>query len=163
MVIVVTGLPGSGKTFFASALSRHLKCIHLNTDMIRKSLSEAADYSAEGRNKIYEIMLERTGAILQNRNNVILDGTFLKQDQRDMIVRLVKQHNQEVRFIKMEASEDEIKKRVEKKRTYTDADFQVYKKLKNEHEPLQEDHLVLFSDRMNLEEMISVAEKYVKI
>src|SRR5690606_13313592 len=126
MVIVVSGLPGSGKTFFASALARHLNYLHLNTDIIRKSMSGTVDYSAEGRKKIYEVMLEETGMMLENQNNVILDGTFLKQEQRNSITRLVKQHNQEVRFILMEASGDETKKRVGKKRAYTDADFQVY-------------------------------------
>lgn len=48
MKILVMGLPGSGKTHFASRLSKHLNCAWFNADEVRKMANDWS-FSDEGR------------------------------------------------------------------------------------------------------------------
>ena len=53
MLLLVSGLPGTGKTFFAEHLSRQLNAEHLNTDKIRKQEIENRSYSEEKKQLVY--------------------------------------------------------------------------------------------------------------
>lgn len=48
MKILIMGLPGSGKTWLAERLQRHLNCAWYNADVVRK-LANDWDFSPEGR------------------------------------------------------------------------------------------------------------------
>ena len=50
MKILVMGLPGSGKTVFASKLADVLDCPRLNNDEVRKEVNDW-DFSLEGRDR----------------------------------------------------------------------------------------------------------------
>lgn len=50
MIILVMGLPGSGKTTFATELAKKLSATHLNADAIRKEYDDW-DFSVDGRNR----------------------------------------------------------------------------------------------------------------
>ena len=163
MLIIVFGLPGSGKTYFASALAEALKCDHINTDVIRKNHANNPDYSVEGRNKIYDLMLEQCGEKLKNNQNLIVDGTFLKENLRRLFTEKARGLGEKTYFIEISADEEVIRKRVSRKRKYSDADYSVYEKLKSEFEPLKEDHLIIYSDTMEKEEMVLEARKFLNI
>jgi predicted kinase len=66
-----------------------------------------------------------------------------------------------VHIIRLEASERITKERVSKKRPDSDADFTVYQLIKENYEPLVEEHLVLHSDEDWLEDMIQKAMDYM--
>jgi predicted kinase len=162
MLIIVFGLPGSGKTFFASALSQALNCKHLNTDMIRKNASSPIDYSTEGRIKIYEKILIETEKLLKNKEEVIVDGTFFKKELRSRFEKIATRLNIPVQYIEIKADENTIQKRVSHKRENSDADFEVYRKLKDEFEIMENMHLILWSDTMSLDEMIFESKKFLE-
>ena len=49
MIIQVIGLPGSGKTTFAKALSNRINAIHLNADEVRADLNKDLGFTSEDR------------------------------------------------------------------------------------------------------------------
>ena len=49
MIIQVIGLPGSGKTTFATALADRINAIHLNGDYVRATINSDLGFSPEGR------------------------------------------------------------------------------------------------------------------
>lgn len=161
MVIIVFGLPGSGKTFFATELAKQLGYMHLNTDIVRKEMNTDG-YFDEDRKKVYDRMLELGEEYLENKKNLILDGTFTKKAFRREAEEKFKRYNHKIVYIEIKAEEKIIQERVSKKRPFTDADFNVYKKLKLEYEPLDHVHLTLWSDVMALPEMIEKARTYIQ-
>lgn len=162
MIIVVLGLPGSGKSFFAERLAKKLDMAYLNSDSIRKELSLMPSYSFEDRLNVYDEMFNRVYTLSANGYSVILDATFYMQQLRDKLISISQSCKNAICFIEIKASEKIVEDRLLKPRTFSDADFSVYQKIKNQFEPISLDHLVLFSDSENLDEMFKRAIPFIK-
>lgn len=90
LVIVVGGLPGTGKSTLAKALASVLGGEWLRTDRIRRELFEsegqkaAADtgiYRAELRERVYRELFQQAAALVSEKVAVVLDGTFSSAKQ----------------------------------------------------------------------------------
>lgn len=159
MIIVVFGLPGSGKSFFAEKLAERINATYLSTDKIRNELNQEKDYSQFGKKKIYERMINQALAKV-NQKDQVLDGTFYLKSLRELLEKQL--GDEQVLFIEITAHESIIKKRVQMKRADSDADFEVYKQLQKEFEPMKEPHLQLSSSANDVEEMVNEAITYMK-
>jgi predicted kinase len=60
------------------------------------------------------------------------------------------------------ADEEVIKERVKRSRPYSEADYRIYKLIRKEWEPVEEDHLRLQSTNDNIDDMLERAMKYLK-
>jgi predicted kinase len=110
---------------------------------------------------VYEKLLSGTLKEVNNGNNVVLDGTFYKQSLRDKFISALSEQNQKIIFIEIRAESELIKDRLKGIRKDSDADYEVYKKLLSEYEPLKENHLTLFSENDNGENMLKEALEYI--
>ena len=161
-VIVVFGLPGSGKSYFAEKLAEVLDASYISSDQIRKAIIPKRDYSLKAREKVYLKMLDAAAGELKNRKDVVMDGTFYLKEWRDMVLDKF-QNMASCHFIEINASEELIKERTDKKRPFSDADFEVYKLLKQVFEPMQRVHLKMVSTNTNIEKMISMSLDYLQL
>ncbi len=162
MIIIVFGLPGSGKSYFASKLAKKLQARYVNSDMIRNQLFAVKEYTLEEKIKVYnEMIKEMKKAILQNEN-VILDATFYKKSIRNKLSEAVKEYGQSILFIEVWADKKVIIERLSKKRQYSDADYAVHLYIKKVFEPMKRDHLILRSTQENIDDMLDVALKYIQ-
>ena len=59
MVILVLGLPGSGKSYFAGRLAQKINAEYLNSDQIRKEMFQGRTYSDSEKAKVYEALLQK--------------------------------------------------------------------------------------------------------
>ena len=71
-IILIMGLPGSGKTTLANELSKLIECKRLNADEIRKAANDW-DFSEEGRKRQAKRMSDAALKIKKEGNNVIAD------------------------------------------------------------------------------------------
>ena len=71
-IILIMGLPGSGKTTLANELSKLIECKRLNADEIRKEANDW-DFSEEGRKRQARRMSDAALKIKKEGNNVIAD------------------------------------------------------------------------------------------
>jgi predicted kinase len=161
MIIVVYGLPGTGKSWLSRRLAREFHAIHLNTDIVRDELGKKGDYSQASRYQVYDHLLELAGERLKQGHNVILDGTFHKKEKRAAIREIAGKLGKDLFSLEMKASEKTIAGRLEKRRDHSEADFDVYLKLKGESDYAEEDRLILFSDAETEEEMITRVKDYI--
>lgn len=160
-ITIVCGLPGTGKTTFAIALSQSIGAIHLNTDRIRHAMGRHGQYSDTLKTTIYESLLRRAREALYEGKHVVIDGTFYKQKFRKAYIRLAKDLEVPINWIEIVAAEETIRERVSYFRPYTEADISVYQKVKTEFEPLTDARLVLDSDILNIDEMVFTAKKQI--
>jgi predicted kinase len=159
MVVFVTGLPGTGKTFFSKKLAIDLHAVYLNSDQIRNRLFRHPRYTVADKWIVYDVMLKKMLEAIYEHKNVVLDATFYKNNVRKRFTRYLSGQPQTF-FIEMTASEPVIKERLQTKREESQADYEVYKALKKEWEPLQTPHLTIKSG--NIQEMMSETFQYLK-
>jgi predicted kinase len=160
MIILVFGLPGSGKSFFASRLAGMLRAEYVSSDALRKTLFDTRTYSMNEKLAVYKEMLNRVREAALERVTLVLDATFYRNDIRNKFLDAANPADRII-FIEVWAEESLIKQRLKKPRQDSDADFEVYKKIKKECEPFDQTHLVLQSTDDNIGEMLEKAVDYL--
>ena len=101
LVLLVRGQSGSGKSTLAAALARELAMPLVSTDRVRCELfgNHAPEtawgrgiYSEANRRRVYEELFGRAERWLGRGRGVVLDGTFLEEEQLHRVQRLARQH-----------------------------------------------------------------------
>lgn len=169
MLVLVIGLPGSGKSTVARALAKEIKAKILRTDEIRKTLIQSPNYGEREKEMVYDAMLSTAEQLLKNDENVILDATFYREELRSRAKNLAEKLKKKFFIIECRAHEEIIKRRMEKRKKsikrLSDADFEVYKKLKEKFEPVKEsaDGLVIIdTSYLNRNEIRDILRKEIK-
>jgi predicted kinase len=162
MVVIVMGLPGSGKSYFASKLAGRLGGEYISSDEVRmKRLSERT-YSEEEKEMVYRVMGRMMSEALSLKKPVVLDATFYRDSLRNYFEEKAAGFGEKIIFIEVTAPEHLIEERLQKPRTMSEADHPVYLKLKATYEPLKREHLTLVSSNHNISEMLSEALAYLR-
>ena len=107
-------------------------------------------------------MLHLTRLEFEKGKSVIVDATFYKKKLRNRFKDLAKEYDVTVKWIEVCAKEDVVKKRISKKRRYSEADYPVYQKIKFQFEPMQEEYIQVYSDQEETPEMIEKVIKFIK-
>ena len=142
MLIIVCGLPGTGKSTLAKELGKKLNAVVLSTDFIRKKVIKRPMYTEDEKKLIYKIMLTTTEFLLKSDINCILDATFFKEYLRMSAKAIAKRLRKKFIIVECVMDEDKVRKRIRRRRGHSDADFDVYKKLRQEWENIRDEHIV---------------------
>lgn len=161
MVVIVCGLPGSGKSYFASHLASVLHAEYINSDKLRKELGAAGKYSLGDMLAIYNELVRVTGEILKQKQIIVVDATFYLDSMRQMFQSRVRHWRSEICFIHVYADESLVRERLSKPRTDSEADFKVYLHIKDQFEKIEGPHLEIESTNDNLTSMLDKAVAYI--
>ena len=161
MVVIVFGLPGSGKSYFAIRLAKIIKADYINSDQVRRDIFAKRTYSKEEKELVYNAMLSKMKESLHSNRNVVLDATFHKKETRKQFVDEINGKGVGY-FIEVRADENIIRERLQKERPYSEADFKIYQLISKQNEPLEEPHLLLESTNDNIDEMLRKASDFLK-
>jgi len=163
MVIIVFGLPGSGKTWFAKTLAARIKAVYISTDQLRNSLIRDIGYTPEEKTAVYSEMLRRTqDLILRENADVVLDGTFSQTASRRLF-RSALETDTPLFFVEITADDELIRQRLQHPREDSNAGVEVYEQLAADWQPENDEHLVLRSGQDNLEDMLRQAMHHLNI
>ena len=160
-IFIVFGLPGSGKSYFAQKFAERFHAEYLSSDRLRKLIFPIRTYSDREKEQVYDELLRRTKEIRKQNKMVLVDASFYKKELRESFLR--KLAPDPVACIEIIADESLIRERLKQKRADSEADFEVYKKIKAAWEPMPQDHLVLQSTNSNLEPMLQKAAAYLHL
>ena len=75
MIVIVFGLPGSGKSYFASRFAKVINAGYVNSDKVRKENFEKRIYSDQEKKAVYDKMLEQMKEYVKQKNNLVLEAT----------------------------------------------------------------------------------------
>jgi predicted kinase len=163
MIIIIFGLPGSGKTYLASKLAKKIGARHISSDVVRKELIESPTYSKDEKLLIYKKMLAIMYDYVSRKEHLILDGTFYTASIRNTFIKQIEQLGREVRFIEIKADKDTTKERLSHERKESDADYHIHTLIEREFEPYTKDHLILYSTNDNINELLKKAISYLAL
>lgn len=152
-LILVSGLPGTGKTSLAHELSSRLGTVVISSDLVRKELAglspdehryesyEGGIYSPEFTLKTYREMLARARNMLETGRSVIVDATFRKRERRVEFSRLAQEMGAEFWVVEARCPEEVVRERLKgrpEERTASDALWETYLAQRREFEPVEE-------------------------
>jgi predicted kinase len=162
LIILFSGLPGVGKTSLANELAPLINAVVLSTDKIRKELISKPTYTREEKELIYDVMLLLTRYLHNAAGlNCILDATFnTEESRRKARKKLASVSPEQIYIVECICPEDIVISRLKaRKGDYSDADIDIYRKMKQVYEPVKEEkqrHIVADTSRdpkINAEEI----------
>jgi adenylylsulfate kinase len=151
MLIIMAGLPGTGKTTLARAVARRVGGIVLDKDALRAALSppEMIEYSTTQDDFVVTLMLQAAAYLLDGepRRVVVLDGRpFARKYQVEAVVRVAERHAWEWRLVECVAPDQTVKRRLARSRqTHPAANrtFALYQKMKIAWEAIRREKIVV--------------------
>jgi predicted kinase len=148
-VIAVSGLPGTGKSYFCRRLAERLPFIILESDALRKQLFANPTYTAEESAYLFRAIHHLMEDLLQKGIPLILDATNLARKHRERIYNIAERLNARLIIVRVKAPvelvQKRLKKRMERKNTQenSNADWSVYQKMKTSVEKISRNHFTV--------------------
>ncbi len=161
VIMIVMGLPGSGKTYFAQHLARTLSAEHISSDQTRNEHRRRGQYGLSDKLAVYHAMVEQADEALATGQSVVLDATFHLEIFRRLVEDWASEKDYSIRYIEIIADEATTRKRTRRSRSDSEADYRVYQQLKREAEPLEQAHLRLDSSDEDIDTMLQRALDYL--
>lgn len=150
MIIMIMGLPGTGKSSLGQRVALDLGAIYLSSDQIRDMLGLRGQYAYRDKEAVYQEMLNRLGPLMEHGHIVVLDATFSQKKYRIPFVELAAWQQVPIYIIELIARPDTIAQRVKEKRCYSEADFEVYQRMLQGYEAPSVPTLQIRTDQLSL-------------
>lgn len=126
-MIIMHGVSGSGKSWLSEQISRRYQVVRIRSDVERKRLHKLSAlqkshsdinsglYSQTSGDLTYRHLLELSDAILSANFNVIIDATFLQQQQRKPFIQLAEQLKIPFLIVQTQAKKQTLIQRIEER------------------------------------------------
>ncbi len=168
VLVVLSGLPGSGKTYFAKKLAETLSITRLESDFIRKTLVPQPVYTAAENARVFRTSHALTEELLTKGMPVIFDATNLVRRNRKHLYKIATTTKAKLIILEMSAPEKVIAQRLDQRikglssHDYSDANISVYHRLSATSQPILRDHLVVRTDQDIMPAVASLAKDISK-
>jgi adenylylsulfate kinase len=153
MIVMMAGLPGTGKSTLARALAARTGGAVLDKDEIRDALFASADieFSTEQDDFCMEVMLETAGYLLRKdaRRFVFLDGRpFSRGYQIERVIEYAQELGQPWRILECVCSQETVRRRIEEQTHLAgNRDFALYLRVKARFEEIRLEKTIVDTER----------------
>jgi len=150
-LVLLCGLPGTGKSVVSGHLSAALDCTTLNSDQVRKRLAGVSPsehraaafgtglYTAEQSRATYAALLEAAADGLDRSRGVVVDAGFRQADQRAPFLALAHARRLPVVIVHIDPPDAVVRERLQRRQArgddVSDAGIAVYEACKAGFEP----------------------------
>ena len=147
--VVVSGLPGTGKSFFSRKLAERTPFLIVESDEMRKALFPNPDYSAEESSRLFKALHSLLEELLQKGISIILDATNLVEFQRERLYHIGDKIGVKLILIQVTAPAEVVRERLRQRANRkeisdkSDADWNVYEQMKTRVSSIKRNHFVV--------------------
>jgi predicted kinase len=149
VLIVVSGLPGTGKSYFSRRLAEDLPSVVLESDALRKRLVESPRYTASESNRLFDACHVLIEELLSRGLSVILDATNLVENHRERLYKIADRVGVRLTLVWVKATPELVEERLavrardDNRLDSSDADLSVYKAMRGRMERIGRNHIVV--------------------
>ena len=151
--IVVSGLPGTGKSYFCSKLAERLPFIILESDALRKTLFSSPTYNSPESSQLFRAIHHLIEALLRRGIPLILDATNLSEQYRERLYNIADRLNVKLILVRVEAPPDVVYERLKARseqtnsKSISDADWTVFQKMQPTVQKIRRNHYAVDTSR----------------
>jgi predicted kinase len=151
--IAVSGLPGTGKSYFCNKLAERLPFIVLESDVLRKTLFPSPSYSPEESARLFRALHHLIEGLLKKGFSLILDATNLSERNRERLYNIADRLEVKLVLVRVEAPPGVVYERLKARvgganaQDKSDADWSVYQKMKPAVDRISRNHYAVDTSR----------------
>ena len=149
--IAVSGLPGTGKSYFCNRLAERLSIIILESDALRKTLFSSPNYSLQESSHLFRAVHLLIEGLLRKGVSLILDATNLSERYREYLYSIADRLSVKLILVRVEAPpqvvHERLKARQENSEGKSDADWTVYQRMKPSVQRIHRNHYAVDTSR----------------
>jgi predicted kinase len=151
--VVVSGLPGTGKSYLCGKLAEKQPFYILESDALRKVLFPSPDYSPVESARLFAAIHSLMEWLLKNGVPVCFDATNLSEHNREYLYRISDRAGARLVLVSVEAPPDVAYQRLQARKngaipdSKSDADWEIYRQMKPKAEKIGRNHFVVDTSR----------------
>jgi predicted kinase len=148
-LIVVSGLPGTGKSFFCRKLAERLSFLILTSDTLRKILFPSPKYKESENKRLFSACHVLIEELLSKGMPVVFDATNLLEHHREYLYHAAERAGAKLILVWIEAPPEVVRQRLLAREEAaipqydSEAGWEVYNKMKPRREKISRNHLVV--------------------
>ncbi|MCX7912026.1 MAG: ATP-binding protein [Dehalococcoidales bacterium] len=148
-MIVVSGLPGTGKSYFSRRLAERTGYPIVESDALRKKLFSPPTYSAEESARLFRTIHQLIEELLGRGISVILDATNLTERHRERLYYIAAKHRARLIMVRTHAPPEVVRERLHRRTNErsqednSDADWEIYRRMSATVEKIRHHHFVV--------------------
>ncbi len=151
VLVVVSGLPGTGKSYFCRRLAERLPSVTLESDALRRVLFPLPSYSLPESARLFKTIRLLIEKLLKKGVSLILDATNLSERYREYFYSIAGRLEVRLILVRVEAPPSVVKERLRARHKNSeeksDADWEVYRKMKPSVEKIARRHYAVDTSR----------------
>ena len=146
-LVLVSGLPGSGKSYFSRELTKRYRLAHLNSDVLRRALFPRPTHGAAESTRLFAAVHALVERLLSRSVGVVLDATNLKEEHRRPLYDIAERAGAVPVIVQTEAPPEIARRRLEARARDQDSEdaseatVAVYDRMRREAEPIERPHI----------------------
>src|SRR4030042_5722213 len=144
--IIVSGLPGTGKSYFCHRLAERVSLVILESDSLRKLLFPSPSYSTQESFRLFQACYHLIEDLLKRGIPLALDATNLEERHRERLYHIADQVGANLIIVRVDAPPEVVYQRLEKRarginhEDNSEADWKVYQKMKSSAQRISRNH-----------------------
>ncbi len=151
--VAVSGLPGTGKSYFCSKLVERLPFVILESDALRKELFPSPSYSPPESARLFRALHLLIERLLKKGISLILDATNLSERYRERLYSIAERLDARLVLVRVEAPPEVVYERLKDRQeragpqNKSDADWAVYQRMQSSVQKINRNHYAVDTSR----------------